>query len=121
MLQNALEALGSTYTGYKGGDYLMTEYTSCYIANYGECGEEIGPILLSYMLDDNESGYIQKEENRLIERLEKVKLDKEIYPDRDEQIHQSLGVNIPEENLLHKKEINISQPVNDDTTIKYSK
>ena len=43
-------ALGSTYEGYKGGDYVMSEYVSVFLAQYGECGEEIGPFLLRFML-----------------------------------------------------------------------
>ena len=50
MLACAREALGSTYQGYKGGDYKMTKYTEVHIALYGQTGEEIGPILLSYMM-----------------------------------------------------------------------
>lgn len=51
MLAYAREALGSTYTGYKGGEFLMTEYTDVWIADYGESGGDlIGPTLLWYML-----------------------------------------------------------------------
>src|SRR4051812_10967667 len=49
MLESAKRAMGKTYTGYKGGEYTMGEYTDCNLANYGCCGEEIGPILLQYM------------------------------------------------------------------------
>lgn len=52
MLDCARKAFGKTYRGYKGGEYKMGEYTECYIANYGECGEEIGKLLMSYMLGD---------------------------------------------------------------------
>ncbi len=51
MLECAESALGRTFQGYKGGDYVMGEYTEVYIAEYGCCGEEIGPRLLSYMLE----------------------------------------------------------------------
>jgi hypothetical protein len=27
----------------------MHEYTSCYIANNGELGDEIGPVLIAYL------------------------------------------------------------------------
>jgi hypothetical protein len=50
MLACAREALGRTYQGYKGGDFKMGEYSPVWIANYGECGEGIGPVLLAYML-----------------------------------------------------------------------
>lgn len=51
MLANAKSALGQTYDGYKGGDFLMDEYTSVHLANYGQTGEEIGPLLLRLMLN----------------------------------------------------------------------
>lgn len=49
MLDAAKSALGKTYTGYKGGEYRMDEYTDVYLANFGECGESIGIVLLRYM------------------------------------------------------------------------
>lgn len=49
MLQAARSALGTTYHGYKGGDYEMHEYVKCHLAAWGECGEEIGPLLLAFM------------------------------------------------------------------------
>lgn len=52
MLVCAKEALGNTYVGYKGGDFVMEEYTDVYLANWSECGEELGAMLLSYMLKD---------------------------------------------------------------------
>lgn len=50
MLAAAREALGTTYQGYKGGDYKMHDYTDVWLAYYGCVGEGIGPLLLSYML-----------------------------------------------------------------------
>lgn len=55
MLAHAKSALGQTFEGYKGGDFTMHEWTKCNIANYGECGEEIGPLLLWYMLGDHDA------------------------------------------------------------------
>lgn len=52
MLAAAEEALGSTYQGWKGGDYTMSSYTSCWIANEGDTGDELSERLLSYMLAD---------------------------------------------------------------------
>lgn len=52
MLKAAESALGATYCGWKGGDYTMHEYSDCYLAEQGECGEELGPTLLEYMLKD---------------------------------------------------------------------
>ncbi len=52
MLACAREALGRTYIGYKGGEFKMEEYTDVNLAEYGCTGEEIGPILLSYMVGE---------------------------------------------------------------------
>lgn len=51
MLAAARTALGATFEGYKGGDYLMTEHTSCWIARYGEDSDnQLGPLLLELLL-----------------------------------------------------------------------
>jgi hypothetical protein len=52
MLACAKDALGKTFAGYKGGEFEMDEYTDIWLAYYGECGEGIGPILLSYMIGE---------------------------------------------------------------------
>jgi hypothetical protein len=52
MLDAARSALGNTYEGYKGGEFIMDGSTTCYLAYYSEIGEEIGPTLLGYMLGD---------------------------------------------------------------------
>ncbi len=52
MLEEAESALGKTFEGYKGGDFVMNEYTDVYIANYGCCGDELGFMLLDYILED---------------------------------------------------------------------
>src|SRR5690348_7658276 len=50
MLAHAESALGKTFQGYKGGDYVMEDSTTVWIASYGEGGGEvIGPALLWYM------------------------------------------------------------------------
>ena len=50
MLAHAKSALGATFTGYKGGEFTMHEYTDCYIANYGTSGgDQIGPVLIAYL------------------------------------------------------------------------
>ena len=41
MLSAAESALGKTFQGYKGGDYVMLEMTPVHIAEYGRCGEPI--------------------------------------------------------------------------------
>jgi hypothetical protein len=50
MLDHATNAMGQTFEGYKGGEYKMGEYTDCWLAHYGCCGEELGPSLLAFML-----------------------------------------------------------------------
>jgi hypothetical protein len=40
-LVQAKNALDGTYTGYKGGDYVMDEDTPLWKAEYGSCGEAI--------------------------------------------------------------------------------
>lgn len=50
MLALAKSALGKVMTGWKGGDYDIHEYTDCYIGEWGDCGEGIGPLLMRYML-----------------------------------------------------------------------
>lgn len=50
MLAEAKYALGSTFHGYKGGEYKMDEHVDCYIADYDSVrGDKIGPMLLAYM------------------------------------------------------------------------
>ena len=56
MLACAKSALGSTYEGYKGGDFKMGEWTTCWFASYGACGETIGHHLLRFMLDAARGG-----------------------------------------------------------------
>jgi hypothetical protein len=34
------EAIGKTYTGYKGGEYVMGKVTPVWVANYGNCDPE---------------------------------------------------------------------------------
>lgn len=52
MLADARRALGGTFEGYKGGFSTMTEYTDCWLCEYGTSNgaETIGPRLLGYML-----------------------------------------------------------------------
>ena len=52
MLVDAKYALNRAFTGYKGGCYRMNEYTDVYIALYGNTGDEMGRMLLNYMLND---------------------------------------------------------------------
>jgi len=51
MLDCAKEALGNTYTGWKGGDFKMGPCTEVYLSIRGEYGgETIGIHLLNYMV-----------------------------------------------------------------------
>lgn len=50
MLSEAQSALGRTFMGYKGGNYVMSEHTRVWLANYGSTGETLGTTLLRYML-----------------------------------------------------------------------
>ncbi len=51
MLNACRAALGTTFEGYKGGDYTMTETTDCWISMHGESADnKIGPLLLELML-----------------------------------------------------------------------
>jgi hypothetical protein len=45
-LAAARKALGSTYSGWKGGDYRMDEWTDCYLAERGDCGDELNMLVL---------------------------------------------------------------------------
>lgn len=50
MLRDAARSLGSTFYGWKGGEFKMLADTDCYLAYEGECGEELGKTLLGFML-----------------------------------------------------------------------
>lgn len=51
MLAAARAALGSTYQGWKGGDYTMAEHTTCWISYEGESSDNcIGPLMLRLLL-----------------------------------------------------------------------
>jgi len=52
MLQCAERALGDTFSGYRGGLFTMQKITGVYLAKRGYEGEELGPLLLGYMLND---------------------------------------------------------------------
>ena len=46
VLKEARAAVGSTFEGYKGGEYVMDEDTLCHVDAYGDSG---GPTLGEYM------------------------------------------------------------------------
>lgn len=59
MLADARSALGATYQGWKGGDYAMSEHTTCWLAEQGlSFGDMLGPLLVKLMLA---AGYIPSE------------------------------------------------------------
>ena len=51
MLANAKKAVDTTYSGYKGGSFKMDLNTKVYLAKWGKPGEELGHVLLNYMMD----------------------------------------------------------------------
>lgn len=61
MLAAARSADGAIYEGYKGGEFKMHGASSCYLANWGACGEEIGPLLLAFMLGRPNGGWPGKD------------------------------------------------------------
>ena len=50
MIAFAKAALGSTYTGYKGGKFRMNKDTDVWIAEYGNLGEALTPRALECIL-----------------------------------------------------------------------
>lgn len=52
MLEAAKSANGATYTGWKGGEFTMDDWSECYLAHPGDIGDQIGLRLLRYMLAD---------------------------------------------------------------------
>lgn len=53
MLATARMAIGSTYTGWKGGEYEMDGHTDVYLARTGECGTRLDYHLLECCLGGN--------------------------------------------------------------------
>ena len=46
MLQHAESALGATFEGWKGGEFTMSEWSTCWIADEGSCvSDRIGPTI----------------------------------------------------------------------------
>lgn len=61
MLKAARDVLGTKQQGYKGGEYLMTESTECYVAEYGTTGWPLTPELLSFILQSGVSSMSEAE------------------------------------------------------------
>lgn len=41
LLRDCMSALNGTFTGYKGGEYVMGKSTPLWVAEYGSCGEKL--------------------------------------------------------------------------------
>lgn len=52
MLNCAEQAQGKEFEGWKGGMFLMRDYTDCWLAREGHSGEGIGKILINYMVGE---------------------------------------------------------------------
>lgn len=52
MLLAVRSALGSTFIGWKGGEFTMDEHTECWLADIGERGEMLGLTLLKFILGE---------------------------------------------------------------------
>ena len=50
MLAAARSAVGATFEGWKGGDFTMNEYTDCWLAREGCTGDQLGPMLLGFIV-----------------------------------------------------------------------
>lgn len=56
MLEAARSAVGTTYQGWKGGDFTMSEHSWCWLSDEGDAsGETISPLLLDLLLADSSS------------------------------------------------------------------
>lgn len=51
MLRHAENALDKTFTGYKGGEFVMHYYVDALIGEWGECGENITHTHIRYWLE----------------------------------------------------------------------
>lgn len=52
MLASAESAVGTSYEGWKGGDFTMDTYTPVHLAIEGRSGETLGHLLLTLMLEE---------------------------------------------------------------------
>lgn len=51
LLQEMRGALGTTYQGWKGGDFTMDESTTVYVAHEGSTGEEFSSLALDLIIE----------------------------------------------------------------------
>jgi len=52
MLAVAQSAIGASYTGWKGGEFTMNDWTPVHLAFEGDTGQSLGHTLLGYMLGE---------------------------------------------------------------------
>ena len=74
MLIVAKAAMGATFTGWQGSDFMeftANEYTPCHIGEYGTCGEEISSAHLKLWLLTSKEGAIKRFLKKLRKALEK--------------------------------------------------
>ncbi len=65
MLDECRYAEGRTFTGYKGGEFLMDGLTDCWLAEWGKLGHPIYPVWLRLIVREAQI----KEESSEVERL----------------------------------------------------
>lgn len=68
MLASAREARGKTYTGWKGGEFTMGDYTDVYLAQIGDCGEQ----LTAQFFDQLELVRLRAENTKLAAEVERL-------------------------------------------------
>lgn len=81
MLDLSREAVGKTYTGYKGGDYTMDLSTEVNIAEYGDCGDPLTPAFFDINILAAENAALRAENKRLRGALVKAVADMESSDD----------------------------------------
>jgi len=62
MLEDCSAAMSSSFVGWKGGEYIYNEYTTCWLSQEGVAsGQSITPFLLSLMFGEVPSEDINNE------------------------------------------------------------
>lgn len=62
LLKCCRKAIGSTFVGYKGGEYVMDEHTSVYVAEYGCCGRILCGFMQTFSDDELVLSAVTEEE-----------------------------------------------------------
>ena len=55
MLSSSCGAIGKTFTGWKGGEYRMTEATECYLADAGTTGWPLNAKVMALIVESIQS------------------------------------------------------------------